>query len=69
MNRLGGRKMNMEELTIKLDGKDATVLLDALSKALGQPGLKMTINQDYVDSCNRIIDKVNDAIDKEILIF
>ena len=61
--------MNMEELTIKLDGTDATVLLDALGKALGQPGLKMTINQDYVDACNRIIDKVNDAIDKEILIF
>jgi len=59
----------MEELTIKLDGKDATVLLDALGKAIGQPGLKMTINQDYVDSCNRIIDKINDAIDKEILIF
>lgn len=61
--------MNMEELTIKLYGNDATVLLDALGKALGQPGLKMTINQDYVDACNRIIDKVNDAIDKEILIF
>lgn len=59
----------MEELTIKLDGKDATVLLDALGKALGQPGLKMTINQDYVDACNRIIDKINDEIDKEILIF
>lgn len=59
----------MEELTIKLDGTDATVLLDALGKAIGQPGLKMTINQDYVDSCNRIIDKINDAIDKEILIF
>lgn len=59
----------MEELTIKLDGTDVTVLLDALGKALGQPGLKMTINQDYVDSCNRIIDKVNDAINNEILIF
>lgn len=55
----------MEELTIKLDGTDATVLLDALGKAIGQPGLKMTINQDYVDSCNRI----NDAINNEILIF
>lgn len=61
--------MNMEELTIKLDGTDATVLLDALGKAIGQPGLKMTINQDYVDACNRIIDKINDAIDKEMLIF
>lgn len=59
----------MEELTIKLDGTDATVLLDALGKALGQPGLKMTINQDYIDSCNRIIDKINDAIDKGTLIF
>lgn len=59
----------MEELTIKLDGTDATVLLDALGKAIGQPGLKMTINQDYVDACNRIIDKINDAIDKEMLIF
>ena len=61
--------MNMEELTLKLDGNDATVLLDALGKALGQPGLKMKINEEYVESCNRIIDKVNDAIDKEILIF
>lgn len=61
--------MNMEELTINLDGTDVTVLLDALGKAIGQPGLKMEINQDYVDACNRIIDKVNDAIDKEILIF
>lgn len=59
----------MEDLTIKLDGTDATVLLDALGKAIGQPGLKMTINQDYIDSCNRIIDKINDAIDKETLIF
>lgn len=42
--------MNMEELTIKLDGTDATVLLDALGKALGQPGLKMELNQDYVDA-------------------
>ena len=61
--------MNMEELTIKLDGNDATVLLDALGKARGQPGLKMKINEEYVESCNRIIDKVNDAINNETLIF
>lgn len=61
--------MNMEELTIKLDSNDATVLLDALGKALGQPGLKMKINEEYVESCNRIIDKVNDAINNEIMIF
>ena len=60
--------MNREELTIKLDGNDATVLLDALGKALGQPGLKMKINEEYVESCNRIIDEVNDAINNEILI-
>ena len=59
----------MEELTIKLDSNDATVLLDALGKALGQPGLKMKINEEYVESCNRIIDKVNDAINNEIMIF
>ena len=61
--------MNMEELTIKLNSNDATVLLDALGKALGQPGLKMKINEEYVESCNRIIDKVNDAINNEIMIF
>lgn len=60
--------MDTEELTIKLDCNDVMVLLDALGKAQGQPGLMMTLNQDYVDSCNRIIDKVTDAISDGILI-
>lgn len=59
---LGGRKMENEELTIKLSLNDASYLLDAIGKALGQPGLKMTIDDDYINSCNAIIDKLNDAI-------
>lgn len=60
--------MNTEELIIKLECNDVMVLLDALGKAQGQPGLMMPINRDYVDSCSRIIDKITDAISNEILI-
>ena len=66
---IGGRKMEDKELTIKLSVTEATYLLDAIGKVLGQPGLKMKINEEYVESCNRIIDKVNDAINNELLIF
>lgn len=60
--------MNNEELTIKLSVNDATYLLDAIGKALGQPGLKMKIDDDYIQSCQNTIDKIDDAINNATLI-
>lgn len=57
-----------EELTIKLSVDDATYLLDAISKSLGQPGLKMTVDDDYIKSCNDTIAKIDDAINNATLI-
>lgn len=57
-----------EELTIKLSVDDATYLLDAIGKSLGKPGLKMTVDDDYIKSCNDIIDKIDDAINNATLI-
>lgn len=58
-----------EELTIKLDVGEVTVLLDAVGKALGQKGLSMKIDDNYIESCNEIIEKLNNAIDNATLIF
>lgn len=58
-----------EELTIKLDVGEVTVLLDAVGKALGQKGLSMKIDDNYIESCNKIIEKLNNAIDNATLIF
>lgn len=58
-----------EELTIKLDVGEVTVLLDAVGKALGQKGLSMKIDENYIESCNEIIEKLNNAIDNATLIF
>lgn len=59
---LGGRKMEDEELTIKLSVTEATYLLDAIGKALAQPGLKLKIDTNYIKACQDTIDKINDAI-------
>lgn len=58
-----------EKLTIKLDVGEVTVLLDAVGKALGQKGLSMKIDENYIESCNEIIEKLNNAIDNATLIF
>lgn len=65
---LGGRKMEKDELTIKLSLNDASYLLDAIGKALGQPGLKLKIDDMYIKSCQDTIDKIHDAINNATLI-